>query len=740
MLTVLVLTLEDTGEIREVSGGVLSVGRGQDNDWVLFDPGPTATVSRRHCRFAVGPKGATVTDLVSTNGTRVNGRSLAPRMPAGLQGGEVIEIGARRMRVGDVNDRAPTVQTGPSGATKGLPKGQNGGTHTTLLAAFLEGAGLEVSIADGSSPEAFFREAGQMFAQFVNGLRELLAMRAAVESEAKLDKSLIRSAVMNPLQLSANNCEAVAALLGRRVEGYLAPLEAVDAGFRDLKVHQLAFLAGIQSAVKELLELFDPATLERKLDEARMLTTLIQGGRRAQLWKLYLERYGEITSATDTHFMGHLNDAFRLAYAAEFEAVRPQSPRDMPKPEKPAVSNGQHPAKLEKVEPSLARRGLSELGPAQVATSEGIAASLSVLQADAAWAAPVAPLQRAIAGKYQLQRKLGAGAWATVYEALDTTISQRVAIKVFRSQLLDEGSSAADLHARFRQGARAAGRLVHPNVVCVFDYGEDTESAWIVMEMVEGETVEALLNRSGSLPIEIIVKLMDQILDALAYIHSRGVVHRDIKPANIMLTRERVVKITDFGVAQIENSSMTHAGTVLGSPTYMAPEQLRGDPTDHRADVWAAGVILYQMLTGERPFEGSVTSVMQKALYTEPVPPSHTKAAVPAQFDAVVAKALAKRPEDRFASAEELAKAIRYAAAVAEDAPKTDFFRPPPDINDASSNFERSLFVGPAHGQLPPRMAPQSKPADCDSLDDDPFRVMDSDRTIARPPRLSKQR
>ncbi len=153
-----------------------------------------------------------------------------------------------------------------------------------------------------------------------------------------------------------------------------------------------------------------------------------------------------------------------------------------------------------------------------------------------------AAMLREIAGRYQLQRKLGAGAWATVYEALDTgAIDRRVAIKVFRLPPSDEGPSAAEEHARFRQGARAAGRLSHPNVVSVFDYGEDAENAWIVMEMVEGETLKALLDRSGRLPAPVIVRLMGQILDALAYTHSRGVVHRDIKPANIMLTPDRVV-------------------------------------------------------------------------------------------------------------------------------------------------------------------------------------------------------
>lgn len=276
---------------------------------------------------------------------------------------------------------------------------------------------------------------------------------------------------------------------------------------------------------------------------------------------------------------------------------------------------------------------------------------------------------REIAGRYRIQNRLGSGAWATVYEALDTgAIERRVAIKVFRLPPLGD-AAAAEEHARFRQGARAAGRLSHPNVVSVFDYGEDDESAWIVMELVEGETLKSVMDRGERLDPAAITRIMGQILDALGYTHSRGVVHRDIKPANIMLTRDGVVKITDFGVARIEDASMTHAGTVLGSPSYMAPEQFRGDPVDHRADIWAAGIILYQLLTGERPFEGSVTSVMQKALHVEPMLPSRTKAAVPVQFDAIVARALAKRPEARFSSAAEFAAALRTAALRPEPRP-----------------------------------------------------------------------
>ena len=270
---------------------------------------------------------------------------------------------------------------------------------------------------------------------------------------------------------------------------------------------------------------------------------------------------------------------------------------------------------------------------------------------------------RQIAGRYQIRRELGSGASAKVYEAFDTGALQRiVAVKVFRLYAMADATSMEE-HARFRQGARAAGDLFHPNIVPVLDFGEDDECAWIVMELVDGETLRSLIDRGERLDTAAIVQLMGQILSALQYTHSRGVVHRDIKPENIMLTRDRVAKITDFGIARIEDASMTVVGTMLGSPAYMAPEQVLCEQVDDRTDLWAAGVILYQLLTGERPFEGSRTTVGHKVLHAEPVLPSRTPAGVPPQFDAVVQKALAKQPVARFASATEFAEALRAAAA-----------------------------------------------------------------------------
>jgi serine/threonine-protein kinase len=268
-----------------------------------------------------------------------------------------------------------------------------------------------------------------------------------------------------------------------------------------------------------------------------------------------------------------------------------------------------------------------------------------------------------IAGRYEIRAALGSGAGGAVYEAHDRLIERRVALKLFHLPPPGD-TAAAEAHSRFRQGAKAAGRLSHRNIVAVFDYGEDSSRAWMVMEIIEGGSLKTLLDRGERLPIPQIVSLTRDVLSALAYSHERGVVHRDIKPANILLDTDGSAKVTDFGIARLEDASMTHTGALLGTPAYMAPEQLRGEAVGLRADLWATGVVLYQMLTGERPFEGSVTSIMQKALFTEPLPPS-LSASVPAAFDQVVARALAKRPEDRYGSATEFLAALRGASAAA---------------------------------------------------------------------------
>jgi len=265
-------------------------------------------------------------------------------------------------------------------------------------------------------------------------------------------------------------------------------------------------------------------------------------------------------------------------------------------------------------------------------------------------------------GKYEIRRQLGRGAMGTVYEGFDPIIERTVAIKTVRLPDSADDETAEEI-ARFRREAQAAGRLTHPNIVGVFDYGETADLAYIVMEYVDGPPLKSLLDKNERFPLPRIVRIMEDLLAGLQFSHERGVVHRDIKPANLMLTKSGQAKIADFGIARIESSSMTQAGTVLGTPAYMSPEQFMGQVVDARSDIYSSGVLLYQLLTGERPFEGSMSAIMHKALNTEAPMPSQISVTVPRPFDAVVRKAMAKRPDDRFASAEEFMAAIRAAVA-----------------------------------------------------------------------------
>lgn len=268
--------------------------------------------------------------------------------------------------------------------------------------------------------------------------------------------------------------------------------------------------------------------------------------------------------------------------------------------------------------------------------------------------------------KYDYRGVLGQGAMGRVLDAMDRVMERPVAIKLVDRPRMGD-AEAEEGHARFRREAQATGRLSHPNIVGVYEYGENQTTAWIVMEQVSGGTLKSRFDRQERFPVAEIARLMGQVLAALAYSHSKGVIHRDIKPANIMLAPgpdgQAQVKIADFGIARLENSSMTQVGTMMGTPSYMAPEQFRGEVVDERADIWAAGVVLYQFLTGEKPFEGGFSAVMHKALNIDPPPPSRLSVTAPAALDAVVARSMAKRPADRYPSATAFADALRAALA-----------------------------------------------------------------------------
>ncbi len=265
-------------------------------------------------------------------------------------------------------------------------------------------------------------------------------------------------------------------------------------------------------------------------------------------------------------------------------------------------------------------------------------------------------------GKYVIRRQLGRGAMGTVYEGFDPIIERVVAIKTVRLPEVADDETAEQI-ARFRREAQAAGRLTHPNIVGVFDYGETKDLAYIVMEYVDGPPLKNLLDKNERFPLPRIVQIMEDLLAGLQFSHERGVVHRDIKPANLMLTQSGQAKITDFGIARIDSSSMTQAGTVLGTPAYMSPEQFMGQVVDARSDIYSSGALMYQLLTGERPFAGGISSIMHKVLNTEAPSPSRISVTAPRRFDAVVRKAMAKRPEDRYGSAAEFMAAIRTAVA-----------------------------------------------------------------------------
>ena len=263
-------------------------------------------------------------------------------------------------------------------------------------------------------------------------------------------------------------------------------------------------------------------------------------------------------------------------------------------------------------------------------------------------------------GKYAIRRTLGQGAMGMVYEGFDPVIERKVAIKTILAEHLADGGASAI--ARFKREAQAGGRLQHPGIVAVHEYGEDLSFAYIVMEYVEGVELRKLMRERGRFDLSDSLEVMRQLLMALEYSHEQGVVHRDIKPANVMVLKGLKIKVMDFGIARIQSSSMTQVGTVLGTPTHMAPEQLMGDTADGRTDLWAAGVIFYELLTGRSPFAAdSPAAVMHRVMQGDPMPPSRLVSDVPPVLDHVLSKALTKGADLRYQSASEFAQALAEA-------------------------------------------------------------------------------
>jgi tRNA A-37 threonylcarbamoyl transferase component Bud32 len=299
-------------------------------------------------------------------------------------------------------------------------------------------------------------------------------------------------------------------------------------------------------------------------------------------------------------------------------------------------------------------------------------------------------------GRYQVQEVIGKGAMGVVYLAYDPQIGRRVALKTIRPAEGAKDEEVAESRERFQREARAAGSLLHPHIVTIFDVFEDRGTLYIAMEFVQGRLLETYCSKKNLLPPERAVRLVAQGLSALHYAHRRGIVHRDIKPANLMvLEDEETLKVMDFGVAREEGAHLTQKGFVVGTPHYMSPEQIEGRPLDGRSDVFSMGVVLYELLCGERPFPGeSISTVIYRILHDSPTPLRELNPRIPRDLQRIVERALAKDPDRRFPSAQAFEEALlRFletgtweedlASAVEETVPSGESVLPPPPSTGA---------------------------------------------------------
>jgi serine/threonine protein kinase len=262
-------------------------------------------------------------------------------------------------------------------------------------------------------------------------------------------------------------------------------------------------------------------------------------------------------------------------------------------------------------------------------------------------------------GKYQILGVLGQGGMGVVYKALDPSIGREVAIKTIHKHLLTSSTGANQI-VRFTREAQAAGRFLHRNIVTIFEYGEHEGTPYLVMEFVEGRELKEIIAEKGKLSPAEAVDIFSQVCSGLEHAHQKGIVHRDLKPANIFMLPDGTAKIADFGIARIQNAEITGEGEVLGTPYYMSPEQLMAKKIDGRSDLFSLAVVLYEALTGQRPFMGeAIPEIMIKILTESPRLPTSINPAVPLAFNSFLSQALEKEPEKRFQSASEFAEALQ---------------------------------------------------------------------------------
>ncbi len=304
-------------------------------------------------------------------------------------------------------------------------------------------------------------------------------------------------------------------------------------------------------------------------------------------------------------------------------------------------------------------------------------------------------------GRYEIVAELGRGAMGVVYQARDPQIDRMVAVKTVSlwGQQSDEEN---EFRLRFMHEAQAAGRLHHPGIVAIFDVGEDPENRnpYIVLEYVAGEALNRMLAREKKLPLETALQLAEEIAEALDYAHAQGVIHRDIKPGNILVTETGHAKIADFGIAKLNLAHFTLPGRVLGTPAYMAPEQLNGEGVDGRSDLFSLGVILYAMVTGHSPFQGdSATTVSFKVANREPVAASALDLSLPRELDEVISRAMAKDREQRYQRGVEFAEDVRQLKELIKPGPTTTSLRLVPGTGTRSTITRSTSTRGTRTGQ-----------------------------------------
>jgi serine/threonine-protein kinase len=320
------------------------------------------------------------------------------------------------------------------------------------------------------------------------------------------------------------------------------------------------------------------------------------------------------------------------------------------------------------------------------------------------------------AGRYEIIGELGRGAMGVVYKAKDPVIGRIVAVKTVRLSAEGSGLSRPELLQRFQTEARAAGLLTHPNIVVIYDAGEEEGLFYITMELVEGKSLLGLIEAQQQFPLPRVLRIMEQTCSALQFAHERNVVHRDIKPANLMMTGDDTVKVTDFGTAKImQFGAAQQTSHVMGTPSYMSPEQVKGKAVDGRSDIFSLGVVLYEMLTREKPFPGqNITSVIYKIVNEEPVSPCKIDPSIHPGMNAVILKALAKEPEMRYQNCRELLDDLRNYRALAGGPDATVVMNassiPAVAVRPSSEERFSSSLGGPARA-LPPGGNPALTPS-----------------------------